>query len=92
MAVAHRSPNACIAAADDIGATSARQVADKSWVLINPPSLLHTEIREDVFRLAESAVASTQSSPHAGIAAADKIRNAVAVQIDNEPRMFVDPP
>ena len=93
IAIAPRGPHTGVAESDYVGISTARQVGEKSWVLIDLPIPgLVAEGGEHKFRLLKGAVAIAQRGPYTGVAESDYVRTAIACQIDNKPRMHVDPP
>ena len=86
------SPDARVRESDDIGTAVLVDVDDKARMLLDPPALVVAVVIVNRARGLKSADAVPDRRPHKIGAEADDVGEAVAVDVEHEPRVPVDQP
>ena len=92
VAIAQRDPHTVLTKADDVGKSAVCQVRKKSRVTVDAPVLRVAIVRDGDLRPLKRAVAVADRRPHILVAEADDVGPAIAVEIDDEARVPIDPP
>src|SRR5262245_3425760 len=94
VALAERDEHAIIAEADDVDAADAADIGEEARMAVDSPAAcVEPEIADDRHRReVERAVAPAKRNEHAVVPKSDDVRKSIAVDVENEARVAVDPP